>query len=41
MSTGRTPLTVPTEARIQDIGSAEILVGIPSYNNAEIGRAHV
>ncbi len=35
MSTGLTPLTTPTEARIHDIGSAEILVGIPSYNNAD------
>ena len=35
MSTGLTPLTAPTEARLQDIGSAEILVGIPSYNNAD------
>src|ERR1041384_7288133 len=35
MSTGLTPLTQPTEARLDDIGSAEILVGIPSYNNAD------
>jgi hypothetical protein len=35
MTTGRTPLAVSTEARIHDIGSAEILVGIPSYNNAD------
>jgi hypothetical protein len=35
MSTSRTPLTAPTEARLDDIGSAEILVGIPSYNNAD------
>src|SRR5688500_9123573 len=35
MNNGVTPLTAPTEARIQDIGSAEILVGIPSYNNAD------
>jgi glucosylglycerate synthase len=35
MSTNLTPLTAPTEARIQDIGSAEVLVGIPSYNNAD------
>src|SRR5713226_8517439 len=35
MSTSLTPLTAPTEARLQDIGSAEILVGIPSYNNAD------
>jgi glucosylglycerate synthase len=34
MSIGLTPLTTATEARLQDIGSAEILVGIPSYNNA-------
>src|SRR3989441_5464868 len=35
MSTSLTPLTAPTEAQLQDIGSAEILVGIPSYNNAD------
>ncbi|TKB73348.1 MAG: glycosyltransferase family 2 protein [Nitrospira sp.] len=35
MTTGLTPLTAPTEARIREIGSAEILVGIPSYNNAD------
>src|SRR4026207_1537198 len=35
MSNGLTPLTAPTESRIQEIGSAEILVGIPSYNNAD------
>src|SRR4249920_3200081 len=35
MNNGLTPLTAPTAARIQDIGSAEILVGIPSYNNAD------
>jgi glucosylglycerate synthase len=40
MSTNLTPLTPPTEARIQDIGSAEVLVGIPSYNNADT-VAHV
>ena len=27
MSNGLTPLTAPTEARIHDIGSVEILVG--------------
>src|SRR2546423_11266520 len=37
MTTSLTPLTAPTEARLQDIGSAEILVGIPSYNNAATG----
>src|SRR5438132_13778114 len=35
MNNGLTLLTAPTEARLQDIGSAEILVGIPSYNNAD------
>ena len=35
MSIGLTPLTPPTEAQLQDIGSAEILVGIPSYNKAD------
>lgn len=35
MNTSRIPLTAPTEARIQEIGSADILVGIPSYNNAD------
>src|ERR1044071_1646004 len=40
MSTGLTPLTAPTEAQLQDIGSVEILVGIPSYNNADT-VAHV
>jgi glucosylglycerate synthase len=40
MITNLTPLTPPTEARIQEIGSAEVLVGIPSYNNADT-VAHV
>jgi glucosylglycerate synthase len=35
MNNSLTPLTAPTEALIHDIGSAEILVGIPSYNNAD------
>jgi len=35
MSTNLTPLAAPTEARIQEIGSAEVIVGIPSYNNAD------
>jgi len=35
MNTSRIPLTAPTEASLQDIGSADILVGIPSYNNAD------
>ncbi|HWI70112.1 MAG TPA: glycosyltransferase, partial [Nitrospiraceae bacterium] len=35
MSNGLTPLIAPTELRIQEIDSTEILVGIPSYNNAD------
>jgi len=35
MNTSLTPLTALTEARLDAIGSAEILVGIPSYNNAD------
>lgn len=35
MSNGLTPLTVSTELRIREIDSTEILVGIPSYNNAD------
>ena len=35
MSLSLTPLAAPTETRLRDIGSAEILVGIPSYNNAD------
>lgn len=35
MNTGLTPLTAPTEARIDEIGATDILVGIPSYNNAD------
>ncbi|NOT21289.1 MAG: glycosyltransferase [Nitrospiraceae bacterium] len=35
MNTSLTPLTAQTEARLQEIGSAEILVGIPSYNNRD------
>ncbi|MDH5626302.1 MAG: hypothetical protein OEY21_09365, partial [Nitrospira sp.] len=33
-------LTPETESRVQAIGEAEILVGIPSYNNADT-IAHV
>src|SRR4029078_7968197 len=40
MSARVTPLPAPTEAQLQDIGSVEILVGIPSYNNADT-VAHV
>ncbi len=29
------PLTEETEARLSDVGEAEILVGIPSYNNVD------
>ena len=35
MSPSLTPLTAPTEAQLREIDSAEILVGIPSYNNAD------
>ena len=35
MNTGLTLLTASTEARIDEIGSTDILVGIPSYNNAD------
>lgn len=35
MSTNHTPLAPATESRLREIGSADILVGIPSYNNAE------
>ncbi len=35
MSASLTPLTAQTEARLQEVGSAEILVGIPSYNNRD------
>jgi len=34
MSANLTSLTAPTEVQLREIGSAEILVGIPSYNNA-------
>ena len=35
MSLSLTPLMAPTEARLHEVGSEEILVGIPSYNNAD------
>ena len=35
MTIHRTPLDPKTEACLQGIGSAEIVVGIPSYNNAD------
>ncbi len=35
MSTNHTPLAPATESRLREIGSADILVGIPSYNNAD------
>lgn len=35
MNSSLTPLTALTEARLDEIGSADILVGIPSYNNAD------
>jgi len=34
MTQALTPLAGSTEVRIQDVGSVDILVGIPSYNNA-------
>lgn len=34
MSAARTPLTPETDAQIRAIGATDILVGIPSYNNA-------
>ncbi|HKE62966.1 MAG TPA: glycosyltransferase [Nitrospira sp.] len=35
MTLNRAPLDPKTEACLQEIGSAEIVVGIPSYNNAD------
>src|SRR5215475_14377592 len=35
MSAAQTPLTPETDAQLQTIGSTDILVGIPSYNNAD------
>ncbi|MES4785616.1 MAG: glycosyl transferase family 2, partial [Nitrospiraceae bacterium] len=35
MTTAGTPLTPETEAKLREIGEAEILIGIPSYNNAD------
>ena len=35
MSISRIPLAPATEARLAEIGSTDILVGIPSYNNAD------
>ena len=40
MTAPSTPLTPETEANVEEIGTAEILVGIPSYNNADT-IAHV
>src|SRR6476659_162040 len=34
MTPAATFLTVETEARLRDIGEVDILIGIPSYNNA-------
>jgi hypothetical protein len=34
MTPAATLLTVETEARLRDIGEVDILIGIPSYNNA-------
>src|SRR6476620_11116619 len=35
MTPAATLLTVETEARLRDIGEVDILIGIPSYNNAK------
>ncbi len=35
MATSTTPLTLETEEKVQEIGEVDILVGIPSYNNAD------
>jgi hypothetical protein len=35
MSLNHTPLAPATDACLRDIGSADVLVGIPSYNNAD------
>lgn len=35
MTVDAIPLTAETEAKVREIGETEILVGIPSYNNAE------
>ncbi|MEW6542867.1 MAG: glycosyltransferase [Nitrospirota bacterium] len=34
MTVAATPLTSETESRVQEIGEADVLVGIPSFNNA-------
>ena len=35
MTTAATPLTPDTQAKVEEIGESDILVGIPSYNNAD------
>lgn len=35
MAVSSTPLTPGTQAKVEEIGEADILVGIPSYNNAD------
>ena len=35
MTTAATPLTPDTHAKVEEIGESDILVGIPSYNNAD------
>lgn len=34
MTAGEKPLTPETEVRVREVGEAEVVVGIPSYNNA-------
>ena len=35
MTAAETPLTPETEAKVQEIGETDVLVGIPSYNNTD------
>src|SRR5947208_8510379 len=35
MTAAATPLTPETEAKVQEIGETDVLVGIPSYNNTD------
>src|SRR5436853_6396503 len=35
MTAGETPLTPESQAKVQEIGETDVLVGIPSYNNTE------
>ena len=35
MTAAETPLTPETQAKVQEIGETDVLVGIPSYNNTD------